>query len=76
MTYPDREGWYRWNEAPGISWDVEVYHGPNDALCVWCEDVGVSDYQQTFSNGDEMLGHIIVTEGEEDEWTYLRPLSS
>lgn len=77
MIRPDREGWYRWNETPGTSWEVEVYSGPNGVLCVWCEDIGVNDYQQTFSDGDEMLGHIIVSDGDtEEEWTYLRPLDA
>lgn len=74
MTRPDREGWWLfagWGDEP---YEVEVYHGPNSSLCVWCEDVGCGDYEQTISEGDDMCGHIIVSEGD-GEWTYLRPFS-
>jgi len=42
-------------------WDeVEVYFGPNGALCVWCEDVGVSQFEQNVTIGDEMNGHFLA----------------
>lgn len=74
MNRPDCEGWWLfkgWGDEP---LEVEVYLGPNDcSLCVWCEDVGAAHYEQSLSHGDEMCGHIIVTDGD-GEWTYLRPL--
>lgn len=58
---PNKEGWYNWtaNNDHNI-YDVEVYEGPNGELCVWCKDIGASQYEQVFTVGDEMCGHIPV----------------
>ncbi len=79
VMLPDREGWWRWDSGylhDGIR-EVEVYMVPYGGghLCVWCEDIGAARYDQTVSDGDEMMGHIPVRAMEgEGVWTYLRPL--
>jgi hypothetical protein len=77
MKKPDKEGWWKWTwtDKDGTEErDIEVYVGPNDcSLCVWCGDMGVGHYEPLYSEGDEMLGHIIAAAIGGD-WTYLRPL--
>jgi len=56
-----------------ITQEVDVYEGPNGSLCVWGEDIGMVNYEQNITHGDEMLGHVMASllDG---EWKFLHPL--
>lgn len=57
---PDKEGVWSYKDEHGEIHEVDVYLHPSGHLCVWCQDVGIVNYEQIFTDGDEIYGHIPV----------------